>query len=63
MTGDAMEQIAEGTFVWIDRVKNILKLSQVTASRCNFFSASLALQTDGCLPVLGQITLSTPHDL
>lgn len=29
MTGDAMEQTAEGTFMWIDRVKNILKLSQV----------------------------------
>ncbi|BDA45159.1 Carboxylic acid reductase [Coccomyxa sp. Obi] len=27
-TGDAMEQTADGTLVWIDRVKNILKLSQ-----------------------------------
>lgn len=31
-TGDAMEQTAEGTLVWIDRVKNILKLSQVSTS-------------------------------
>ena len=29
ITGDAMEQLAEDTFVWIDRVKNIIKLSQV----------------------------------
>ena len=34
MTGDAMEQIAEDTFVWIDRVKNILKLSQVRTLLC-----------------------------
>jgi hypothetical protein len=42
MTGDAMEQIAEDTFVWIDRVKNILKLSQVRTLLCydsDFFSA------------------------
>jgi fatty acid CoA ligase FadD9 len=29
MTGDVMEQTAPDTFVWIDRVKNIIKLSQV----------------------------------
>ena len=36
MTGDAMEQLPDGTFVWIDRVKNIIKLSQVSQPSCCF---------------------------
>ena len=29
MTGDVMEMRDDETFVWIDRVKNVIKLSQV----------------------------------
>ena len=40
-TGDIMEQRGPRHFVWIDRKKNIMKLSQVRSCSHSLFPASL----------------------
>lgn len=54
MTGDVMEQRAENVLIWIDRKKNIMKLSQVRSQAiCN----GMFIRENKTLEVWGNIYL------